>query len=131
MAVLQAAQSFEHGQMVLVRPELRGKEQETWRQIVATEHGGAARSGKIFEVDAFRNHRDLLRQNAGEMSQHIVLDEFAAGLKVTGAGSAQDAGDFPAAPPRPAEKLWVVQVLDVVHGEQSGFPVVEAKQAER
>src|SRR5580658_2115769 len=109
--------------MVLVRPELCGQEQETWRQIVALEHGSIARSGKIFEGDTFRNDRDLLRRNAREMRQHIVLDEFAAGLKVVGVQSAQFVSDFPAAPPGPAEKLRVVQMLDVVHGEQSWFPV--------
>src|SRR5580658_5836151 len=64
------------------------------------------------------------------MSQHVPLDEFAAGLKIAGAHGAQAARDFAAAQPGPAEKLRVVQVLNVVHRKQGRFPVVEAQQAD-
>src|SRR4029077_8448220 len=75
-----------------------------------------------------RNNLNPFRSQPGKMTQEIFLGVLAVGLKIIRMPRAQTVGDIPAQTRRPTEKFRVMDVLNIVHGEHSWLPAVEAAE---
>src|ERR1700730_13060369 len=66
---------------------------------------------------ARRDDLDLVWRELAKMGDQIFFDVMAARLKVAGVACTEAVGDLSAQPPRPAEELRMMNLLDVWHAQ--------------
>src|SRR5258708_9815912 len=106
-------------------PQLRRKEKEPLgKTISVTQVTHCTWCRKFLDGHSRGDNFDLLRQELAKMGQEVFLDVVTARLQVVGMARAEAVSDLSAQPPRPAEELRMMNLLNIVHDHNGGLVVV-------